>query len=335
MGAIEVNASSSICRKCGTAYSRLKGYFPVSYSQLYKGTGYLPYCRECVDKIYRDYLNDCGDIKMAVRQTCRKLDLYWNEKLFTSIEKQNSTRSLMTNYIAKTNSLKMSGKSYDDTLVEEGSLWTFSNDGAVEEVVSSNDKIDNEHDEIKKEIPESVIIFWGKGYDYDFYNELQGRYDAWTKGRVGLEQNEISLYKQICLLEATIARDGALGRPIDKNMNTLNTLLGSMSLKPIQKKDDSDMQTDNTPFGVWIKKWENQRPIPDVDPELKDVDGIVRYISIWFLGHLCKMLGIKNTYCKLYEEEIEKMRIERPEYDEEDDETMFNDIFSHNAEEDG
>lgn len=58
------------------------------------------------------------------------------------------------------------------------------------------------------------------------------------------------------------------------------------------------------------------------------MDGIVRYITVWFLGHLCKMLGIKNTYCKLYEDEIAKMRIERPEYEDEDDETMFNDIFS-------
>ena len=30
----------------------------------------------------------------------------------------------------------------------------------------------------------------------------------------------------------------------------------------------------------------------------------------------------------MYEDEIAKMRIERPEYEDEDDETMFNDIFS-------
>ena len=39
------------------------------------------------------------------------------------------------------------------------------------------------------------------------------------------------------------------------------------------------------------------------------------------------MLGIKNTYCRLYEEEIAKMRVDRPEYEDEDDETLFNDIF--------
>ena len=56
-------------------------------------------------------------------------------------------------------------------------------------------------------------------------------------------------------------------------------------------------------------------------------DGIVRYISTWFLGHLCKMLHIKNSYSRMYEDAIEKLRVDRPELDEEDDEDLFNDIF--------
>lgn len=158
--------------------------------------------------------------------------------------------------------------------------------------------------------------------------ELERRYRDWTDGANIADPTERSLYKQICILEATINRDSAQGKAIDKNVNALNTLLGSMNLKPTQKKDEADSSVDGTPFGVWIRRWENTKPIPEPDPELKDVDGIVRYISIWFLGHLCKMLGIKNTYCKLYEDEIAKMRIERPEYEDEDDETLFNDIFS-------
>ena len=81
-------------------------------------------------------------------------------------------------------------------------------------------------------------------------------------------------------------------------------------MKPSQKKQDEAIDTafDSNPFGVGIRLYENSKPIPEPDPELQDVDGIIKYISIWFLGHLCKMLGIKNTYCKLYEQELEKMR---------------------------
>lgn len=83
--ALEMNTDKVICPTCGTGYSKRKGFFPVSYGELYKGLGYIPYCRSCIDKIYSQYLAQCKDSKMAVRQTCRKLDLYWNESIFDSI----------------------------------------------------------------------------------------------------------------------------------------------------------------------------------------------------------------------------------------------------------
>lgn len=45
------------------------------------------------------------------------------------------------------------------------------------------------------------------------------------------------------------------------------------------------------------------------------------------------MLGIRNTYCKLYEDEIARRRIERPELEAEDDESVFNDIFGDDTHE--
>ena len=37
------------CCRCGTSYSRKKGYFPVSHSLMYRGSGYLPICNDCVE----------------------------------------------------------------------------------------------------------------------------------------------------------------------------------------------------------------------------------------------------------------------------------------------
>ena len=135
--------------------------------------------------------------------------------------------------------------------------------------------------------------------------------------------------QEMCIRDSS--RDSAKGKAIDKNVNALNALLGSMNLKPAQRKDEPDASIDGTPMGVWIRRWENEMPVPEPDPELRDVDGIVRYIEIWFKGHLSKMLGIKNSYSKMYEDKISEMRIERPEYEDEDDETLFNDIFSKNG----
>lgn len=328
--AIEINASSSICRKCGTAYSRLKGYFPVSYSYLYKGTGYLPYCRDCVDGMYNAYLAAIQDPKKAVRQMCRKLDLYWNEKIYESVEKQNAPRSMMTSYIAKINAIKQAGKSYDDTLIEEGVLWLEPKAYADVQPVEQQVGADAEKD---IEVSDEVRAFWGPGYTPSMYVELQNRYKYWISRFPNKEDVDIgteALVRQICNLEIDINRDRAAGKSIDKNVNALNNLLGSAMLKPAQQKDETEASINETPLGVWIDRWEKKRPIPEPDPALKDVDRIVKYITVWFYGHISKTLGIKNMYCDMYEKEMEKMKVSRPEAysaEEDDDEVVFNSIF--------
>lgn len=327
--AIEVSSDKAVCTKCGTEYSRRKGYFPVSYALLHKGIGYIPVCKDCIDTMYNAYLSQCNNAEDAVRQVCRKLDLYWSKKVFDVVARKTTTRSMMTQYIAKINTVTYAGKSYDDTLSEEGSLWNFETS-----ITSVNIPQAEEVEDSGEEVDEDIIAFWGTGYTPEMYNELERKRAYWVSKfpeNTVLDVGTETIIKQICGLELDISRDRAAGRAVDKSINALNTLLGSANMKPAQQKNDGDGALENTPFGVWVRKWENQRPIPEPDPELKDVDGIIRYISIWFLGHLCKMLGIKNTYCKLYEDELAKMRIERPEYEDDDDETMFNNIFNSDS----
>ena len=325
MGHLEVNAASSVCRKCGRAHSRLRGFFPTSYSFLYKGIGYLPYCKTCVDGMYDSYLSACNDPKKAVRQMCRKLDLYWSDVIFDYVERKNTDRTMMTAYITRANNAQYAGKCYDDTLIEEGTLWDDPEyrPAVIQQMLS---------EEMQEDlyVDQAIIDFWGADFAPDFLLKLDKRYKEWTDGEGDLDKGSISLFKQICILEETIARDAAAGRSVDKNMNTLNTLLGSANLKPVQKKTEADAAMENTPFGVWIDRWEHKRPVPEPDPMFKDVDGIIRYITIWFYGHISKTLGIQNVYCEMYEKEMEKMKVNRPEaFDEEvdDDEVVFNSIF--------
>ena len=81
-----------------------------------------------------------------------------------------------------------------------------------------------------------------------------------------------------------------------------------------------------------INMFENERPIQKCRPEWEDVDGIVRYITVYFLGHLCKMLKINNRYSSIYEEEMAKYRVEIPELEEADDEDVFNYILNSGGE---
>ena len=323
MATIEVNASSTVCRRCGKAYGRLKGNFSTSYASLYKGTGYLPYCRKCVEEMFDTYLEACKDERTAVRQMCRKLDLYWSEDEFDYVDKKNTTRTMMTSYLQRIAGLKYSGKSYDDTLNEERVSSGPVNDCSENSTIEPYEEI---------YVDPEIVDFWGADFAPDFLLKLDKRYKDWTEGQDELDKGSISLFKQICILEETIARDAAAGRSVDKNMNTLNTLLGSANLKPVQKKTEADAAMENTPFGVWIDRWEHKRPVPEPDPALRDVDGIIRYITIWFYGHISKTLGIPNMYCEMYEKEMAKMKVDRPEaFDEEvdDDEAIFNAIFGN------
>lgn len=332
--AIEVNSTNVICSKCGRAFSRRKGYFAVNYGDLYKGIGHLSVCKDCVDELYNKYLSQCNSAKDSVRQVCRKLDLYWSEKVFDLVEKKSTTQTMMTTYLSKINTITYAGKSYDDTLSEEGSLWDFS-DNSQNFKKAVTDDSSNESEDDLEDIPPEVILFWGTGYDAEMYKALEQRKDYWMSRFPNKENLDIgaeAIIRQICALELDINRDRKNGRPVDKSINALNTLLGSANLKPIQQKnDDLEANIDETPLGVWAQRYEKLRPIPEVDPELKDVDNIKKYISIWFFGHLSKMLGIKNSYCRLYEETIEKMRVDHPEYDDEDDEEFFNDVLSDSS----
>lgn len=337
--AIEINASSAVCRKCGTAYGKVSGNFYISYGYLYKGTGYLPYCKSCVEGMFSIYLSKCDDQRKAVRQMCRALNLYWNDKMYDIAEKQSTARSIMSNYIRRIAATKYAGLSYDDTLEEEGALWLEpmeyksprSNISTANQDTSVGEQPITEQEE-ELEAPDDVVAFWGPGYTPSMYMELEQRRSYWMSRHPDGQDIDIgteALIRQICSLEIDINRDRAAGKSVEKSVNVLNTLLGSASLKPVQKKEDADAELEKMPLGVGIQKWEMDRPLPPTPPELKDVRNTIKNITIWYLGHASKMVGLKNSYSKLYEEEMEKLRVKRPEYDDDDDEEVLEDFFKN------
>lgn len=324
-----------ICARCGQIFKRQKLNFPCSQSSLYRGNnGYLPVCNHCIDDLFAHYKTALGGEKEAMRRVCMKFDIYWHPDIYGMISKANTSTSRVRSYISKTNLIKYVGKTYDDTLDEEARLVPIGYSPAADE--------DAENQAISfSDIPAptaETVDFWGPGYTPEVYFDLDRRYKNWTSGKEEvLDESSAALYKQVCLCELNIARNMAAGKPIEAAQKSMSELLGSLNVKPVQKKQDEILNEsfDNLPFGVGIKMCENMRPIPKPDPRFDDVDGIVRYISIWFLGHLCKMLGIRNTYCKLYEQEMARLKVERPELEAEDDESAFNDIFGDDVREDG
>lgn len=320
------------CSKCGKIFHSQKVNFFRAQSPLFgSNNGYLTVCRNCVEDLFEQYYKELGDLVEAMRRLCMKFDVYWSRDLFDMATNRVSTNSFVLAYLSKANTLKFLGKTYDDTIREEATEKSAAEKIAYE---FPHDKIivnNEDKDERESAVPDPIREFWGDGLDASFYLELERRFKYWCgdKKREEMDISECAVIRQICMLEVTISRDTAAGKSIDKSINALNTLLGSANLKPVQKQqsEGSDANMEATPFGMWIRKIENTRPIPEVDPELEDVDGVVKYITVWFFGHLCKMLKIDNRYSQLYEAELAKFRVDEPEYEGEEEDSMFEGIF--------
>jgi len=318
-----VGSTNVYCHRCGSAFSRRKGYFPVSHSPMYRGIGFLPWCNDCIDEMYEEYRSKLGD-KEAMHRMCMKLDLYWNESIYDMVERRAGVNSRVRTYIGKTNMVRFIDKTYDDTLREESVLK------AAQPYAESVEDIEKEiGEEEGSPVDQALIDFWGVGYTPDFYAELERKYKEWTQGLTSISQSERTLYKQICLSEVLINRDAANGLPIKDNQKQLNELLGSMNLKPSQQKSDADAELEKMPLGVGLEKWESRRPLPVTDEKMRDINHRIRDITTWYLGHGAKMVNLRGAHVQMYEDAMNELRVKFPEYEDDDDDTMLTDIFGN------
>ena len=108
-------------------------------------------------------------------------------------------------------------------------------------------------------------------------------------------------------------------------MKTYIDTLKSANLAPIQ--EDASAKEGEKPIGVMIKNLEDYKPVCECPPEYRDVDGIVKYIQVYYIGHLSAMLKFKNKYAEMYRAEMEKYRIKNPFLQGQNDEEVFTSMF--------
>lgn len=336
---LEVNASSTVCRLCGTAYRGNKGYFYASYGQIYKGTGYMTVCKTCVDALYEDFLRECGDPRTACHAVCRKFNILWDEGVFNGVVLGSSLRTVMSLYMQRINVVKFRGKSYDDYLRSVGMLWDIPHIAEEEPAPSpevEEPEVDESEPEEEIEVADEVKIAWGVGYTNKQYIEFEDRLRYWKKKlkKKNVDPDDIdvdSLLRQIVPCEIDIAKRRAEGLDVDKQVNTLHSLINSAILKPSQKKSDADVSIENTTLGVWISRFENERPLPEDENKSE----LIKFVHTWMFGHLAKMVGLRNSYTQMYEDEMEKLRVAKPEYIDEEDDALITAAFEDGVFDDG
>jgi len=155
---------------------------------------------------------------------------------------------------------------------------------------------------------------------------LENEYQDWiTRYECNTKAQE-SIFERLSFKKWEINKATKSGLPTKDLDKTYQELLATANITPRQAGSDniSDAQT----FGTLIQKYEETRPLPEIDPELEDVDKIGLYIDVFFKGHASKMLGLKNNFTHIYERFMKKFTVTKPQYDdEEDSEDIFNRVF--------
>lgn len=312
------------CFYCENEYVDTNYY--KSYSNFFSNIGKIPYCKQCIEKLYQQYFDEYTNDgcltpeRNAVKRLCMAFGIYYREDVFNAACNDKKKRSInispMAAYMKMIQLSQYKNKSYDTTLSEE------EKEAFVADVSNGN--------YVSTTIDQETINFFGSGFTDEDYKYLKREYDDWTARHECNTKAQEEVFKDICFNRLQNIKALRRGEDTKDITASFQKMLDAGKLQP--KQNAGDTTADNQTFGTLIDKWENERPLPEIDEELKDVDKIALYIDIFFKGHLSKMMGLKNAFSNLYTKFMKKYTVDKPEYnDEENSEVLFDAIFGNQS----
>lgn len=310
-----INHDVLMCPKCGN-WQLTNTCF---YSDKRYVTDRFPICKRCIMAMVEQREKDDdppNETKESVQAVLKLMDRVYDDDFYSDCVKgaldgmkEKNKQSPFAVYITAVFALpQFKGKTWKDS--------TFGEQGEA----GSDDVRLNQ-----KTIKAAKKRF-GSGYTDEEYMFLENEYQEWVQRYECQTKAQEVVFKNISMAELTQRKLIAQGKSTKDIDVQIQNWMKSGAIEPRQNSLDtfSEAQT----FGTLIQKFEEERPLPQIDPELQDVDKIGRYIDAYYKGHMCKMLEIDNNFSHLYEDEMRKYTVERPQYDtEEDSEGIFEKIF--------
>ena len=229
---------------------RISEYY-VSWSKF--TDGYVPYCKNCVNKIYEYYLKETNSDKTALYFTLMKLDIPFIEEIYNSIaEKKTVTISTYISSLQRRTTCK--------------DIW--SDFSATDVEIDKKEVHMRTVEDIKTELS-NFERTWGKQdciEDYDFLEETFKRY---TQGTEFTNPQQEDLYKDLCrdrLLLRKINDNRYNGEEsLDKVQNRISKTMSILKLDQFEKvKDKTDIEK-ILEKQIW--EIENTEPAEVVDKE--------------------------------------------------------------------
>ncbi len=326
-------------KRADDAKKGIENDFYKSHSKIHSGyNGFIPICKNCLENLYNEYFEkyekeieesedvDVGSFedyyieKKVVKRLCMMNDIYYDDSLFESALKYSNKNTMFSAYMKITNLIQNKKNTYDTTLLNE------------EKAVADENKNIVSYDDAKKlkKVNKKTVKFFGIGFSEDEYEFLQEQYSDWTTRHECKSKVQEEVFKQICFTQLELLKATRAKQDTKDLTATFQKLLETAKLQP--KQNHSDTLSETQTFGTLIDKWENTRPLPEIDEELKDVDKIALYIDVFFRGHLAKMMGLKNGLSRLYDRYMKKYTVQKPEYkDDKDAEALFDAMFGDSS----
>ena len=315
-----INCEKIVCPVCGEWQMAKNGF----YTDKRYAIGFFPICRECVIEMACDYDKQekkWVDNRSKTIKVMELMNLPFIESLYqTCLENiRNGTdgRNIGTAFGGMITMLKSLPQYRNSSWKDSSFIDSDGSDDAID---------DDEPTKISTRTLKNAQKHFGAGYTNDEYVYLENEYQDWVTRYECNTKAQEEIFQRLSLKKFEIHKTSLQGDPTDKLDATYQQLLTTANITPRQSA--SNNFTDAQTFGTLIQKYEETRPLPEVDPELKDVDGIGLLIDVFFKGHLSKMFGLKNSFASIYEKYMKKYTVEPPQYDEEEDsESIFNKVF--------
>jgi hypothetical protein len=314
------------CCMCGNEWTTQKGNFlSGGKSPLWKANGgYLPFCKTCCESLMENMISFYGgNEEHALRHLCQVFDWYYDEAAsamtLAQVHKGNSRVNIYPSKMC-TRQVATRGETYLDTVRDDFE--------AAKIVKSATDVVVEDFDEEPFVVTREIIRRWSTGMAPEEYEFLENEYEDWNNKVEVKTKSQEELIKAICLAQLNVRRAQAAGnsKAVTESMKALTDLMANCNLTPRQASEIANSSSTQMCLGQLIKRIEDEEPIKEASDEFKDPDGIRKYLSTFFFGHLAKALHIKNDNQRAYDEEMAKYTVEPP--DESEGSESITDLFS-------
>lgn len=275
------------CTRCGETKRANSINFYKSYSEIYKSTheNRMTICKTCLLEISENFKNKFNSETRSLYEICKLLDVYYEKALYLSAKAQAENKGSNPYQIYFQKVLSM--PQYRPKIFLDSEPFD----------------VESDLSERVEEVGRDIVEFWGDGYSQNDYDYLNREFETMLARYEVDSYAQEMLMQEICFQRLEIKKKRASGSSVDKEIKTLQDLLGSANIKPAQ--ENASMSSEQVTFGTLIKKFENEKPIPEPLPDWMDADWIRKYVNTWFFGNLMKMMGKPNPYADEYKKEMD------------------------------